>query len=219
MSPRNLVFLITLVVGTVIDQLTKWWVIANIQVTGVHPSVVPEWSKELPTNLPVIPGFLDLVHRQNPGAAFSFLADFEYRHVLFLSFSVVATVIVLDLVRRLPKTDVFMSMTLGLILSGAFGNAIDRVRQKVVTDFIRVYTDNPDWVVWLRDTFGTAEYPSFNVADANLVVGVALFLIYTTFFDDTQEVPDDEAADGPVEAPADAEAPEAEAAGDAEATA
>jgi signal peptidase II len=208
------VFLITLVVGTVIDQLTKWWVIQNIRLSGVHPSTIPEWSAELPTNIPIIPGFLDLVHRQNPGAAFSFLADFEYRHYLFLTFSVIATVIVLDLVRRLPKTDVFMSMTLGLILSGAFGNAIDRVRQKVVTDFIRVYTDNPDWVSWLRDTFGTAEYPSFNVADANLVVGVLLFLIYTTFFDDTKEVPDAEGLDTSAEGEATAAStPEASEAG------
>lgn len=201
MSPRNLVFLITLVVGTIADQLTKWWVIQNIRLSGVHPSQVPEWSAELPSNIPIIPGFLDLVHRQNPGAAFSFLADFEYRHYLFLGFSVIATAIVLDLVRRLPSSNKFMAGTLGLILSGAFGNAIDRVRQQVVTDFIRVYTDNPEWVSWLRDTFGTAEYPSFNVADANLVVGVILFLVYTTFFDDTEEIPDDE----PVSAPADDE--------------
>lgn len=201
MSPRNLVFLITLVVGTIADQLTKWWVIQNIRLSGVHPSQVPEWSAELPSNIPIIPGLLDLVHRQNPGAAFSLLADFEYRHYLFLGFSVVATVIVLDLVRRLPSSNKFMAGTLGLILSGAFGNAIDRVRQQVVTDFIRVYTDNPEWMSWLRDTFGTAEYPSFNVADANLVVGVILFLVYTTFFDDTAEIPDDE----PVSAPADDE--------------
>lgn len=213
MSPRNLVFLITLVVGTAIDQLTKWWVIQNIRLSGVHPSNVPEWSAELPTNLPIIPGFLDLVHRQNPGAAFSFLADFEYRHILFLSFSVIATVIVLDLVRRLPKTDVFMSLTLGLILSGAFGNAIDRVRHQVVTDFIRVYTDNPEWMTWLRSTFGTAEYPSFNIADANLVVGVLLFLVYTTFFDDTKDVPDaaelDTASAGEAVKPSEPDASEA----------
>ncbi len=195
MNRRNLVFLITLVVGTAIDQATKWWVIQNLRPRGVPMGALEEWQRNLPARMELIPGWLDFVHAQNPGAAFSMFADFEYRHYLFLGFSVIATVIVLDLVRRLPKSDVFMSLTLGLILSGAFGNAIDRVRQKVVVDFIRVYTEIPSWVDWLEGQFGTAEWPSFNIADANLVVGVILFLIYTTFFDETKEVPDEHPKD------------------------
>jgi signal peptidase II len=181
---RNVVFVLVTVLGTLFDQLTKWWVIQNIALGNDRTSA-------LPTEIPIIPGFLSFVHAQNPGAAFGIMRDFEYRHWIFLVFSVIATGIVVDLVRKLPKTDFFMSLTLGLILSGAFGNAIDRVRMKVVTDFIKVYTDNPDWSAWFIAQFGTNEWPSFNVADANLVVGVILFLIYTTFFDETKVIPEE----------------------------
>lgn len=181
MNRRNLVFVLVLVLGTLVDQATKWWVIQNIALVSGE--------------IEIIPGFLSLVHAQNPGAAFGVLRDFEYRHWIFLIFSIIATGIVLDLVRKLPKTDWFMSLTLGLILSGAFGNAIDRVRMKVVTDFIRVYTDNPEWSSWFIERFGTNEWPSFNIADANLVVGVILFLIYTTFFDESKDIPEESSAE------------------------
>ena len=178
MNRRNVVFLIVTLLGTVIDQATKWWVIQNIPLgTG---------------EIEVIPGWLSLVHAQNPGAAFGMFRDFEYRHLIFAGFSVIAMGVILDLFRKLPKQDVFMATTLGLILSGALGNAIDRVRMRVVTDFIRVYTDEPGMKSWLIDKFGTYEWPSFNVADASLVVGVLMFLIFQTFFDDQSEVPDGE---------------------------
>lgn len=166
-SRRDLVFLVTTVLGVIADQATKWWIVANVELgTG---------------EIEVIPGFLSIVHAQNPGAAFGMLRSFEYRHYVFLVFTLIAAAVILDLFRKLPKTDWFMSLTLGLILSGAIGNAIDRVRQKVVTDFIRVYTDAPALKQWLIETFGTYEWPSFNVADAALVVGVAFFVLHHLF--------------------------------------
>jgi signal peptidase II len=186
---RNLIFFVVCVLGILADQVTKWWVVQNIALgTG---------------EIVVIDGFLSIVHAQNPGAAFGMLRGFEYRHLVFLAFTLVAVGVILDLFRKLPRDDWFMSTTLGLILSGAIGNAIDRARMRYVTDFIRVYTDQPDLKQWLIETVGTYEWPSFNIADANLVVGVLFFMVYQFFFDNSGEVADqaldDNEADGPTQ--------------------
>jgi len=165
LSSRNfLIFLIVTVVGVLADQLTKAWVVANV---AVHRDEIS-----------LIPGFLSIVHAQNPGAALSLLHDFAYRHVVFGVFTLVAVFVIADMFRKLRPNEWFMAGTLGLVLSGAVGNAIDRVRQQYVTDFIRVYTEQPTLHDWLMDTFGTAEWPTFNVADISLVVGVVFFALY-----------------------------------------
>lgn len=164
---RNLVFAVVTVLGVIADQVTKAWIVANVAL----------YREELE----VVPGFLSIVHAQNPGAAMSLLRDFEYRQVVFAVFTIIAVGVIADMFRKLPRTDWFMAGTLGLILSGAFGNAIDRVRQQYVTDFIRVYTDQATLRDWLVGTFGTAEWPTFNVADISLVVGVVLFALHQVF--------------------------------------
>lgn len=173
MSRRNIAFLLTAVIGLLADQLTKAWVVANIEYRRGE--------------IELIPGWLSLVHARNHGAAWGMLSDFEYRHVVFGVFTVVAVGFILDTLRRLPTRDVFMAGTLGLILSGALGNAVDRVRQQYVTDFIRAYTEHPSLAPWLVETFGSAEWPSFNVADSSLVVGVILFLLYFVVAEDPEE--------------------------------
>ena len=69
-----------------------------------------------------------------------------------------------------------MSTSLGLIFAGAVGNVIDRLRFRYVVDFIRVYTDQPDLKAFLVRQFGTNEWPSFNVADAAISIGVVLMI-------------------------------------------
>lgn len=162
-SPNLAIFLGITVLGTLVDQLTKAWVVANVAL----------YREEIE----LIPGFLSIVHAQNPGAALSLLHDFAYRHLVFAVFTVIALVVIVRMFRELAANQWFMAGTLGLILSGAIGNAIDRVRQQYVTDFIRVYTDQPTLHDWLIRTFGTAEWPTFNVADIALVVGVILFAL------------------------------------------
>ena len=82
---------------------------------------------------------------------------------------------------EVPATARFMPLALGLILSGAVGNAIDRVHKQAVTDFLRVYTDHPAARRWLLENLGTAEYPSFNIADIAISVGVVMFLFAEVF--------------------------------------
>jgi signal peptidase II len=172
---KTIVFFSVFLLGVLVDQGTKYWVRNNI---GLHDD-----------GIQVIPGWLDIVHAENPGAAMGFLRDFQYRHQLVLAFTLVAVVIIGDLWRKLPRTDTFMSLTLGLILSGAVGNAIDRVDKQKVTDFIRVYTEYPPLESWLRSKFHTNEWPSFNVADSALVVGVGLFLVHYLFLEEKDEAP------------------------------
>lgn len=163
MSRKAVIFWIVFLIGVVADQATKLWVMSNLA-EGVDSIVV-------------IPGLFDIVHAENPGAAFSLFRDWEYRYLLFLGFTCVAVWIVWDQFRRITDDDRWMSFALGLIASGAIGNAIDRITKRTVTDFLRVYTEQEGLKGWLIETFGTYEWPSFNVADSTLFVGVVIYLI------------------------------------------
>ncbi len=186
LNTRNAVFFVSCLIGLVLDQLTKWWIVNNVAYrTG---------------EIVVIDGFLSIVHAQNPGAAFGALGSFGNRYIIFGIFTVVAFYVVFDMFRKLPRSDWFMSLALGLILSGAIGNAIDRIRQRYVTDFIRVYSDAPSVKAWLIENFGTYEWPSFNIADTALVIGVGMFIFYSLFLEKKEE-------DAQPEAPANTENP------------
>jgi signal peptidase II len=176
MNNKFVVFTAVLVGGIVFDQLTKWWVVANLAV-GID-------------EIPIIPGFLSVVHAQNHGAAFS---SFEGMWGLFMVFTAVATVVVLDLLRRLRPDALFMAGILGLILSGALGNGIDRIRMGYVTDFIRVFTEAEAPKAWLIENFGTNTWPIFNIADSVLLIGVTLFLVHYLFLEEGE--PEDDSAD------------------------
>lgn len=185
MNRKLLIFSIVALLGLVADQVTKWWV-------RVSPAV------NEPGGIKVIPHFFSIVHAENPGAAFGMLGNLSegWRVGIFVVFTLIAVGIVADMYRKLPATDWFLATTLGLILSGALGNLVDRVYKPLfgvpnhrgeleygatVTDFLRFYTDDPEWAAFFIKWFGMAEYPAFNVADANLVVGVGMFLVHYLF--------------------------------------
>lgn len=172
MNPRNIIFGVVTVVCLMIDQLTKWWIMANVDQAGGE--------------ITVIPGLFSIVHRQNPGAAFGLFRNLgdDYRHWVFIGFAIIATVFIGNMLRRASPTDTVLGGLLGLILSGAFGNAADRLLNPdhTVTDFLKVYIDADPVKSWLISSFGTNEWPSFNVADAALVVGVIAYVIYETWF-------------------------------------
>lgn len=177
-SPKAAIFLGVAVLGLAADQLTKLWVRTALA--------------DRPGPLRLIPGWLDLVHAENPGAANGFLRDFEWRYVLFGLFTVIGVGVIVDLWRKLPRSDRFVSLTLGLVLSGALGNAVDRVHKRTVTDFVRVYTELPAVTDWLADKGLPNAWPTFNVADAALLVGVGLFLAHYLFAGEPEAAPDGE---------------------------
>lgn len=173
-------FWITFVVSLIIDQATKIWIYTNLEYR------VDE--------IKVIPGFLSFVHAQNPGAAFGMLTDSPYRHYIFLVFTLIACWVIVDMYRKLDTHERLLSCALGMIFSGAVGNAIDRVHKRTVTDFIRVYTDSPSLKPKLVEWFGTSEWPSFNIADSVLLIGVVLFFIHGMFVDGKEEAGTDATA-------------------------
>ena len=86
---------------------------------------------------------------------------------------------ILWIARALAQSDGLDRMTrcgLALILGGAIGNLVDRVLRGEVIDFLDVYASSPDFADWLIRTFGTAHWPTFNVADSSIVVGAGLLL-------------------------------------------
>lgn len=170
MTKKTLILLVVFVVGVAIDQASKFWVYGSL--------------RQRTDEIVVIPHFFSIVHAQNPGAVAGFLPG---QYWLFLLFTAIAVVVIGDLWRKLPDNETYMSVALGLILSGAIGNAIDRVHKGTVTDFLRVFTDWQPLTSRLERWFGTSEWPTFNVADSALVVGVGLFLLHQAIFEQKKE--------------------------------
>ncbi len=106
--------------------------------------------------------FLNIVHVQNKGAAFSILTGMGNKY--FIAISVVAIFAIIVYLSKLPKGLELFSLS--MILGGAVGNLIDRIRNGKVTDFIDVFVG--DW-----------HWPAFNVADSALTVGIVFFLLAT----------------------------------------
>lgn len=105
-------------------------------------------------SLTLIPGILHITHVNNSGAAFGLFQD---RRPLFIIISLVAIAFILLFHRRNRSEYIWVPFGLGLALGGAIGNLIDRIMHEKVTDFI-------DFRIW----------PVFNLADASVVIGLAL---------------------------------------------
>jgi signal peptidase II len=132
-------------IALVLDQLSKWWVMA---------------SMDLYESVPVMGSFFKLTYIHNPGAVFGLRLGGAYFH---LGLAVVALVFVCVLLWRLPADARWPSVGLALVLGGAIGNMIDRVRFGVVIDF-------------LDFGFGDTRWWVFNLADSWVSVGTVLLL-------------------------------------------
>jgi signal peptidase II len=138
--------LAAVVVG--LDLLTKWLVTTRLT----------EFQET-----PIIAGFFSLQFVHNPGAAFGILAGQQW---LFFVVTTMAVGGILYFLRH-PEGKVGLTpWALGLLLGGAVGNLVDRIRYGEVVDFLLFY--------W-RDY----HFPNFNVADIAITVGVGLFLLQT----------------------------------------
>jgi signal peptidase II len=163
MPPKLKVLLTATVAVLALDQATKIWVTSTLRL-GID-------ERE------VIPGFLSFIQAQNPGAAFGLMTDSPWRMWFFYGFTAVAVGILAQSYRTLAPDDRVNAGTVGLILGGALGNLVDRVHKQTVTDFIKVYTTWDPLEAPLVRQFGTAEWPTFNIADSAIVVGVAFYLL------------------------------------------
>lgn len=136
----------------VLDQLTKWLVVKEIPANG---------------SITVIPGFFDLVNIRNRGAAFGFLNrhDIDWQFWLFLGATILAVAAILILARG-AKRQPLLIIGLGLVLGGALGNLLDRLRWRAVVDFLDFYLAGWHW-------------PAFNVADMGICIGAGLICLAT----------------------------------------
>lgn len=114
----------------------------------------------------LIEEYLELNYESNPGAAFSFLAGNKaLRGPVLTGVAILASLLILWLAYKLRPGQHLLATALALVLSGAVGNLIDRLRLSYVSDFVLFH---------IRESF---YWPTFNVADSTIVVGVALLVI------------------------------------------
>lgn len=131
-----------------LDQLVKRWVISALSL-GEEVSVLP---------------FLSWVRWHNEGAAFSILSDAAgWQRWFFIVLAVAFVAFIVYELRRLPADQRLMGWVYGLIVGGAVGNLIDRVLYGHVVDFVLLH-----WQSYY--------FPAFNVADAALSIGAALWI-------------------------------------------
>jgi signal peptidase II len=116
---------------------------------------------EFTTVLPV----LDITRMHNVGAAFSFLATASgWQRWLFISLAVVVSIGIVVWLYRMPRSQGLLACGLALVLGGAIGNVIDRIRLGAVVDFIHFHWDR-------------AYFPAFNIADSAITVGAACLIL------------------------------------------
>lgn len=147
-----------------LDQATK--VAAHARLRGRPP-------------VEIVPGWFDLVYSRNPGGLFGFFGDMAapWRVALLTVIPLLAVGMIGAVLARGSDVDRPTLTGLGLILGGAVGNLIDRVLRGEVVDFLDVYAGAPRLADWFVERFGTAHWPTFNIADSCIVVGAALLLL------------------------------------------
>lgn len=146
-----------------LDQLTKWLVVEKL----MRPDGIAETPFYVARTIEVTP-FFNLVMAWNRGVSFGVFNNTDSQHnawALTLLSLVICTGLVVWMVR---SKDRLLRISLGLIVGGALGNVIDRVRFGAVADFLDVHVAGYHW-------------PAFNIADSGITVG-ALLLVADALF-------------------------------------
>jgi signal peptidase II len=153
-DPGKLRYLLVSLAVVVLDQWTKWLVEVHL----AHHAAEP-----------IVPGLLNLTHVRNTGVAFGFFAEHGIgAGWLLTALGLVALGAVSVYFGFASARDRRLLLALALVVGGAVGNLIDRIASHAVTDFIDLYV-------------GTHHWPSFNVADAAISIGIALMAIDSLF--------------------------------------
>ncbi len=140
------------VIILLLDQLTKWLVLDRLASPG-SPGAVE-----------LVPGVLSFVYVENRGAAFGI---FQGHSDLVLVAAILLVTGITIVMYRMSTGSPLLPYATGLIVGGALGNIIDRIRLGFVVDFVAV-----------------GPWPKFNVADAGVSVGVALMFVAFLFWQD-----------------------------------
>jgi signal peptidase II len=143
----------------VFDQISKGIILKTLpiyQLTG--------------DGITVVSGFFNIIHVRNQGGAFGFMANQSsgVRAVLFFIVSSAAICMVFYFYIHTPKKQPVLAIGFALIFGGAIGNMIDRLRFRNVIDFLDVYIGNLHW-------------PTFNLADSAITIGIGIFIFHLLF--------------------------------------
>jgi signal peptidase II len=151
-SPNALAWLGLSAVLLVLDQWSKWLAVRHL---------------EFQEPVPFVPGFWNWTLTHNTGAAFSFLADAGgWQHGFFIGLALLVSVVLAVGLLKTPRADWRTALPFALVISGALGNVIDRLRFGYVVDFVQWYA-------------GSFQWPVFNLADSCIVVGAVLMVLFT----------------------------------------
>jgi signal peptidase II len=179
--PRWRLFLAVVLVGVGTDQATKFLAVdrlttafARAGAEGLVDKLVAFWRLHHLEALATEPYYVvracwRMAYVENPNAAFS-LGGFlppGPRHAVFLGFAAVALTAIVWFYRRIPERARLQQLTLALVFAGALGNVLDRLAHRYVIDFV-------EWYWWNRPDL---RWPTFNVADSMLSVGIVLLLL------------------------------------------
>ena len=148
----------------------KYWVLL---VFCIGVLLLDQWTKSLVVQkLPlyqrveVIQGFFNLTHVRNTGGAFGIFGGEKggLGSILFVVVSLVAIGAIIFLFLRVKENEKTLGLSFSLILSGAAGNLIDRLRYGEVVDFLDFHLSTYHW-------------PAFNVADSAICIGIGLMAL------------------------------------------
>jgi len=147
-------WLLALALGVfVLDQVTKFLIVANLP-TGTYGP---------PRHIEIIPGFFNLVHVGNTGAAWSLFAG---KSTLLALLALTTLGAIFFWRRSLGLRLLPVQVSFGLLCGGIVGNLLDRLVYRHVIDFLDFH-------------FGSYVYPTFNIADSGICVGVGIYLWYS----------------------------------------
>lgn len=136
------------ILGMLLDYVTKIWAIDRLK---GQPDIT------------VIEGFFDFSYLENRGAAFGI---FQGRVYLLAFVTMIIMAVLFVMYQKTKKKTKLLTISTALILTGAIGNLIDRLRYGFVVDFISWHWKN------------TYYFPTFNVADICITVGTGLLILY-----------------------------------------
>jgi len=152
--PNALIWLVLSVVVIILDQWSKAWVLSSL----------PEYEP-----VPVIEGFWNWFRTYNTGAAFSFLSDAGgWQKYFFTVLAIGISGLMTWWLYGTARSNWRSALPFALVIGGAIGNVIDRQVHGHVVDFIQWYVGDHYW-------------PSFNIADAAIVVGAVGIAVFGLF--------------------------------------
>ncbi len=160
---KNKYYLVTLLV-LVLDHFTKWLVRSSL---GLHDVIE------------IIPNYLRISYVKNSGVAFGLFADIQsaWKPYVLAAMAVVAVIVILIYSSRMPLNRRLLQVALAITMGGILGNFTDRIVHGFVVDFIEFH---------INETF---HWPTFNVADSAITIGIALLLIDTVKNPEFEEEP------------------------------